>query len=613
VGTGTVPEPTPPPAMHQRMRAGIGLPRAVATALGIAALLVVPFSADAQTTDLLVRAFIFAIFAIGFDLLWGYAGILSLGHSAFFGLGAYAMAIASTQTDGAFGVVMPIVVGGVLVATALAVVVGWIAFYSRATPFYIAVITVALALVLEQVASLTGFEPISQYTRGVNGLPFKIVEWTVEQWYWLSLAALGVVALGAVVLVRSDFGRVLTGIRENESRLAYLGFHVPRLKLALFAFSAAVAAFAGVGFASFTQFASPDLLGLQMAIFVIVLVAVGGRGTLLGPVLGSIVIGLVGPKISERYPEYWQLVLGLLFLVTVVFLPRGLFPSLQSMTASAWKRARRSSRPLARSTKPVSLQRVETADSESENGTLARIVDVRKAYGSLQVLDGVTLEINANEILCIVGPNGAGKSTLINGVTDSRELSHGTITVDGAQADNKDPAQIVALRVGRTFQGTNLMEAYTVADSLFVASCRGRLPSLWRKTTHIPVSAEVAELLQATGLDRVLDARVYDLSHGHRQALELAMALSLEPRILLLDEPTAGLSQEERGAVGRLLRELVTQRRLGIVLIEHDLDFVREITDRVAVLHRGRVEIEGRVEEIVGSALVRDIYLGATT
>ncbi len=579
--------------------------------VGVVAIAIAPSLVSTHYEDLLVQSFIYAIFAISFDLLWGYTGVLSLGHSAFFGVGGYVIGVSATQLGhGTEGIAIGIA-GGVAGAVILALAVGWVAFYSRVTPIYIAVITLSLALVLSRLAALTSFTALSDYTGGYNGLSFILTSWPITSWYWLCGIALVVLTVLALVLVRSDFGRVLIGVRDNERRLAYLGYDVPRLKLTVFTLSAAIAALAGAAYASYLDFASPDLLGLTVATNVLIIVSIGGRGTIIGPVVGAIIIGLVGPTVSDRWPEYWQLVLGALFVAIVIFLPRGLWGAITD--------GARALRPLLRRALPAEQPRTRLVPTEwtqprraraAEHGaSLARFVNLRKSFGSLHVLRGVDLDVRGGEILCVIGPNGAGKSTLINVVTDSRELSDGEIVFDGQRSVGLPPARIARRGVGRTFQGTNLMETYTVGDSLFIASRRGSIPSLWRRTHDIPLNEEVATLDAATGLADVVDVRVADLSHGKRQALELSMALALEPQVLLLDEPTAGLTDEERSIVGPLLRELAA-RGIGIVLVEHDLDFVRAITDRVAVLHQGRVEVVGPVEEVVGSPLVREIYLG---
>jgi branched-chain amino acid transport system permease protein len=591
-------------------------PGAVGFALAIIAVVVAYYFVDFATLDLLVQGFIVAIFAISLDLLWGYAGILSLGQSAFFGVGAYAAGISITQIGETGPGYLVACLGGIIVAVLLALIVGWVTFYSRVSPLYVAVITLALALVFFRLASLTD-PAVEQYTGGFNGLNFTLVDWSIETWYWACAAALGVVTVLAMILVRSDLGRVLIGIRENERRLLYLGYRVPHIKLLVFALSAALAAIAGMAFGSYLRFASPDLLGTEYVVLVLVVVSIGGRGTIVGPILGAIAIGLVGPKVSAESPEYWELVLGLLFLVTVTFFSRGLYPPIRDVAERAMQRVSarlgKAAGPERRSKLVVTSGRA-AARPDGERAVLGEISDVHKSFGALQVLRGVDLEMRSGEILCIIGPNGAGKSTLINLITDGREVSSGTISLNGAGTvtTSKGPAAIAALGVGRTFQGANLMESYTPADSLLVAGGQGRMPSWWRRRHEVPVSEEVAALASATGLDEVLDVPARDLPHGLRQATELAMTLAANPNLILLDEPTAGLTQEERTKVGELLRHLASDQGRGIVLIEHDLDFVRGITDRVVVLHQGRVVADGTVEEVVTSPVVREIYLGET-
>lgn len=587
--------------------------QALGTLILVAAVLLAPVFVDFHAADLLVQAFAYAIFAISLDLLWGYAGLLSLGHSAFWGLGGYAVGIASTQiASGAAAAVIGIALG-VGAAVLLASLIGWITFYSRVTPLYITVITLCTALVLQQLASLTSLTAVSDLTGGYNGLPFQSLRWPIEAWYYAMAGVLAILTALTLRVVHSDFGRVLTGIRDNERRLGYLGFRVAALKLQVFSASALIAAFAGVAYGSYVQFASPELFGLSVASYVLIIVLVGGRGTIIGPVIGAIVVGIVGPTISEQYPRQWQLALGLLFIVAVVLAPRGLIGMLRS-GAEALERATRGRLPVTRardghSTLVVADPRESRAPRSAPHAVVATVTQVERSYGTLAVLRGVDLEIRSHEILCIIGPNGAGKSTLIDVMTDTRALTDGHVSVGDVDAGAKAPAEIVRLGLGRTFQGTNLMETYSVADSLLIAGRAGRLPALSSRTREIPVTPQVLRLAQGTGLDAALDVQVSQLSHGLRQALELAMVLALDPAVILLDEPTAGLTHEERSDVGRLLRQLADDG-LAVVLVEHDLDFVRDITDHVAVLHQGRVQASGPADEVVGSQLVRDIYLG---
>jgi branched-chain amino acid transport system permease protein len=325
-----------------------------------------------------------------------------------------------------------------------------------------------------------------------------------------------------------------------------------------------------------------------------------------------VTIGLIEPSISAANPESWQLILGGTFIAVVLVAPAGILPALKN-AAEHLVRLCGGGTDTSRGSGRSSLL---STGAHSEKGTseqvLGKITDVGKSYGSLTVLRSISIEFRSSEILCIIGPNGAGKSTLMNAITDPSALEHGDVVLNERLMNGSPPERIARLGVGRTFQGTKLMDTMSVADSLFVAALRGRIPSLWRRSTVVGVPPQVVELARHTELDQVLDVPVAELSHGKRQALELCMAMALQPRLLFLDEPTAGLTDEERSEVGLLLRSLVDEG-LAVVLIEHDLEFVRRITDRVAVLHRGELAATGAVEDVAGSNLIREIYLGSAT
>jgi branched-chain amino acid transport system permease protein len=235
---------------------------------------------------------------------------------------------------------------------------------------------------------------------------------------------------------------------------------------------------------------------------------------------------------------------------------------------------------------------------------------VSKRYGSLQVLEGVNVQARRGEVVGIVGPNGAGKTTLLRCIADGRERSSGDILVNGRHIAGLPPQACVALGVSRKFQTPNVFDALSVLDCLRVARSYRAPTSWWRRSHTVELPEPALRTVQVSGLLSLLDEPAAHLSHGAKQALELAMVLALEPAVLLLDEPTAGLTREERAAIGGVLTELAQSHRLCILLIEHDLDFVREISTRLVVLHMGRVLVDGPLPEAAESEVIRTIYVG---
>ena len=250
-------------------------------------------------------------------------------------------------------------------------------------------------------------------------------------------------------------------------------------------------------------------------------------------------------------------------------------------------------------------------DIRRDEGEVLRVEALGKSFGSLQVLREVAFTANAGDLVSLIGPNGAGKTTLMRCIADGRERSAGVVEVGGRSIRRLPPHLCTALGVGRKFQTASVFEAMTVAECLRVARSRIERPSLLRRTPTIALPASVLEVVHATGLSGRLGVETRHLSHGEKQSLELAMVLALEPALLLLDEPTAGLTKPERRRIGALLADLAHRHRLCIVLVEHDLDFVRSISSRVIVLHQGSIVLDGAVEEAVQSETVRTIYAGA--
>ncbi|ACA95023.1 MULTISPECIES: ABC transporter permease subunit [Burkholderia cepacia complex] len=575
--------------------------RGLAIVVAVAAVLLVagPFVFGSYLLNVLIQAFFFSIVAVTVDLLWGYTGYLTFGQSAFFGIGAYAAGLVFTH--GGFSAPHALfAIGAALAATAaVAAVFGWLSFYRGASPFFATVMSLVLPIVLTQ-SLLSGGE----WTGSSSGLTgFETFDLSLGQWYGIAGAALLVVAVLAWVFVRSDGGRLLVAIRDNEARCAYLGINTSIVKIVLLVATAMIAGLAGFGYGAFSGVVAPELSGFLLGTQLVVWVALGGRGTLWGPVLGSVLINVATAYLSGSMPFAWQLILGAAFVVVIVLLPKGLVPLL----ARPVRRFIASGRPL-----PVLVERpVRALEAAAGAVPALDMRAVERHFGSLKVLQGIDLQAGGGELVGLIGPNGAGKTTLMRCMSDGAERSSGTVALGGTEIGRMPPERCARLGLGRKFQNANVFDSLTVAECLRIAGTLVERPSLVRSATTLALPPYALEVIRATRLDRKLDAVAKDLSHGEQQALELAMVLALEPRIVLLDEPTAGLTKVERTQIGNVLAALAHRYGLCCLLVEHDLDFVAEVATRIVVLHQGRIVMQGSFADVVASELVRTIYSGS--
>ena len=272
-----------------------------------------PWVFDAYLLNILVKAFFFAIVAITVDVLWGYTGYLTFGQSAFFGIGAYAAGLVFTHQGFSAGSVTVALGLAVCVAAAVAALVGWLSFYRGASPFFATVISLVLPIVISQLLLSGG-----QWTGSSSGLTgYTTFDFSLEAWYWIAGGAVLLVGLIAWLIVRSDAGRVLASIRDNESRCSYLGINVPVVKIVLLVGTAVIAGISGFGYGSFSGVVAPELAGFVLGTELIIWVALGGRGTLWGPLIGTILISVATAYLSSSMPFAWQLILGTAFVVVM--------------------------------------------------------------------------------------------------------------------------------------------------------------------------------------------------------------------------------------------------------------------------------------------------------
>lgn len=561
--------------------------------------------------DILIRSFLFAVAIVGLDVVWGYTGMLSFGQSAFFAIGAYACGLTFVHMGFSPGSALFAALGGCVVAATVAAGIGWLAFAYGVSGLYISVATLVLSVVFVRIILAGG-----AFTGSSSGLAgFPTFRFTMSDWFWITGFSLIVVTTLARKFVRSDAGTLCIAVRENETRCRYFGIQTGFIKTSVLVGSAVLAALAGFAYAGYSDVVGPSLGGFRLGTEMVIWVALGGRGRLIGPVVAAVLINFIGAYLSGSLPFIWELLVGVAFVVVIVLVPEGIGPALGALFLRVSAFARRDvTRAIAGPGKGAITGEIGASPDERHDrfsgDFVLELTDVSRHYGSLTVLSGVSLNVESGELVSLVGPNGAGKTTLIKCISDGAERSRGTIRICGVEIGRRWPERCAQLGLGRKFQTPTVFDALSVFESLRVARSRRESPSLWRRDADVHLPGAARRVVEAAGLDRMLGEQVRHLSHGGKQALELAMVLATEPKVLLLDEPTAGLTKNERTEVGAILVEIAEKRGLSIVLVEHDFDFVREISSRIVVLHQGKIALDGGVAEVVNSALVQEIYVG---
>ena len=544
---------------------------------------------------------VFAALAVSLDFVWGYSGILSLGQLLPFGIAAYTSAKVATAAP-SLSVPMLVVAAGV--GAGVAAALGVAMLRRRPSAVVVGLLTLVLSLTLEQLAEQ--WRDVTGGFNGLTGVP-RLGAVGIELSDTAQDVAISVLAIAAITvvgaLVTRPIGAVLIGIRSNERRMEALGYKTVQIKIWAFTVGGALAGFAGALYVHRTSFVSPQIFGFSLATSVVLWTLVGGRGTIVGPVIGAMAINFASATLADVWLQYWTLATGLIFVAVVVVMPHGLVPSAQRLAG----------RPARRRQQPVLRPADADADAPSpRSAAVFEARDVHKSFGYFRLLDGVTLTMDDAELRCLIGPNGAGKSTLLDILSGQQGCQSGRVLVLGAEHTGRHSWEFARHGVSRKFQSPQLIDDLSVATNLAIAAW-GTRSSPWKLirrpwTTTVPQPA--LEILERTQLSGRLDMRAGDLSHGDKQWLEIAMAVAGECRLLLLDEPTAGMTVAESLEAAALLRELHRSHRLPIVIVEHDMAFIRAVADRVTVLARGEVLADGSVTEVENDPDVRAIYAG---
>ncbi len=566
----------------------------VFTALALA---LVPLMGGPYAVKFLTRVMALGLFVMSLDLLIGVTGLVSFGHAAFFGLGAYTVYLVSPKDEAAnlfiaFGAAK-------LVAGLAALLIGLVVV--RTKGFYFIMVTLAASQMLyalfhdTRIAGGSDGASIAAQPDLTIGATTLLDTSRSLHLYYLALAALVVSYLFLLWLVQTPFGRVLQGIRWNETRMSALGFNTHGHKLAAFVLAGMVAGAAGALFACIDGYVPPELLSWRESGLAIMMVVLGGTGTLFGSVFGALIYALaeevlksaslVGPFIAD----HWAIPMGLFLIAAVLAAPRGLL---------GWLPQRR----------PAPLPDTGDPDRPPRTTATLSVDNVSKRFGGLVASDNLTMTFTPNRIHAIIGPNGAGKTTFTNLLTGALKPSGGHIRLDGDDITRLPAHARARLGLGRSFQRTTIVPAFSVADNCAIAAQARRPQVLRLLPTGEDEARAVHFALHATGLIDRATTLASALSHGEQRQLEIAMLIASGAKILLLDEPLAGTGPEETRRVTALLKDLT--RDHTIILIEHDMDAVFAVADTVSVLVAGRLIATGTPDAIKADAKVREAYLG---
>jgi ABC-type branched-subunit amino acid transport system ATPase component/ABC-type branched-subunit amino acid transport system permease subunit len=561
------------------------------------------------------EALVLALWAVSYNLMLGYAGMVSFAHAAYYGVGAYTVALLFQDFH------TPVLVGLLLTPVTTAVfglVTGIVAL--RAVRLYFSLLTLAISQLLYSLA-------FNAYgiTGGDNGIhniviPDALTDYTTM--YYFVGGVVGVCLILMFLLTRSPFGAALLAIKENRERARSIGINVRAYELAVFTIAATFAGVAGGLYAIYQQQAFPEMMYWTANAQPVVVALLGGIGAFLGPAFGAFVYTELSNLVSTHFPNQFDVLLGAIVLGVVLVVPGGLasvpalFTSLRSRfrhepDAAAIESAGESMER-ADLAKVVRIEAIQADQTDVQRGEPLLVVEgLSRSFGGLRAVQDVNLVVHVGDRHAIIGPNGAGKSTLFNLITGRLKPDAGRVTFGGRNITGKPPHVIARAGIGRAFQITMIFPRLTVLQNLQYAilAHRGYTARPFGIADRM-FRDEAMELLEAVGLDQYADLAAGQLSHGDQRAIELAISLALGSRLVLLDEPTAGMSAFETQKAMELVRRVAQEKHLTLLFCEHDMEVVFGTARTVTVMHLGRVLTEGTPDEVRANPDVQKVYLG---
>jgi branched-chain amino acid transport system permease protein len=594
---------TLPLAVAPKRKLG-GLEALVPTALLAAVGALLPWLGDSYLGVIATRACIYWVLVSGLNLVVGFAGQIAIGWVALLTLGAYVTSVLTA------GTVLPEISAylALLIAAAVGAVFGVIIGLPalRLRTFYFAMTTLGFATIVTQVAlawkSVTG---------GGVGVPGPVLAWPFASPWGFYYFCLGLAVLCTWMtsnIAASRFGRSLVAIRDAEVAAEAVGISKPALLVTVFLFSGAVAAIAGGLFASLQSYITPDAFTFDLSVLFFIAILIGGRGSILGPLLGTIILTAL-PEFAAPLVAWSTFLYAVLLLVIVLAVPGGIADLLDFKNRRPLER-HREIRP-----RPELLAQILPPPAQPSHIKLANL---SLSFGGVRAIDAVDLEIRTGEVHGLIGPNGSGKTTTLNVISGYYVPQQGQVRLNEEMLSPRPASARASRRIARTFQTPRLVGAASVLENVMIGATTAGRASFVESLLALPRQRRDEEqaydaamaALTAVGLDQLAFVRADRLQHSELRFVEIARALVLRPYFLLLDEPAAGLSVDEIKRLGTLI-VTISRQGTGVLLVEHHADLIFDICDRVTVLNLGKVLASGTPAEIRGHREVINAYLGA--
>ncbi|MEO7242684.1 MAG: branched-chain amino acid ABC transporter ATP-binding protein/permease [Variovorax sp.] len=567
---------------------------------------------------------IYALLAMGYQFIFGHVGALALTQGTFFGVGAYAAAILTTRygLDGSLGlaaaVVLPVLLAVLVAAPVL-----------KLESHYFALATLGVGQVVLLVA--IAWQSMTGGSNGLGGIPaLQLLGREIGKGQAMLAAVWVFVALGALFSWRATrglYGAALSIARENPIAALSIGIDTSSLRYATFLLSAAFAGMAGALYAHTIRVVSVEALEFPIMVACLTITVVGGRRHIAGAILGAILIVNL-PEWFRGLDKYYLIAYGLALLLMVILAPDGLIGLIEQWRQRLWPEQTGSVITAQRPTNNQSLRATPRGAACSSaaparpggadaGAPLLELRDIHKRFGGVHALNGVSLQVRRGQIFGLIGPNGSGKTTALNIVTGIYRADVGRVLLAGADIGRVASHEIARRGVARTFQNINLVDDMRVVDNVAVARYGAERAGLlraigapWRDPDWQSARATAMQLLDALGVADVSERPAGGLAYGLKRRVEIARALALEPSLLLLDEPAAGLNESEQLDLAQRLRAFANTG-LSILVIEHNMPFLMPLAERIACFDQGRLIALGTPAEIRADPRVIEAYLGA--